>query len=100
MAAGVLESVGLLADACGAFDRYCAAGIEPDVARMRELVDRSLMLVTALVPALGYDRAAAIARAAHAGGLTLREVALAEGALAPEALDRLIDPARLTKGSA
>jgi fumarate hydratase class II len=99
MADGVLDSVGLLADACTAFERYCAAGIEPDVAHMRELVDRSLMLVTALVPAIGYDRAAAMARTAHARGLTLREAALEANAMSPEEFDRLTDPMRLARGA-
>jgi fumarate hydratase class II len=93
----VLESVGLLADACGSFERFCAAGIEPDAVRMAELVSRSLMLVTALVPAIGYDCAAAIARKALAEGTTLREAALASQALSAEEFDRLVDPARMTR---
>jgi fumarate hydratase class II len=97
MADRVLESIGLLADACDAFDRYCAAGIEADEVRMRELVDRSLMLVTALVPAIGYDRAAAIARKALAEGTTLREAALASGVLSADELDRLLDPTKMTR---
>ena len=97
MADRVLESVGLLADACDAFERFCAAGIEADAVRMGELVERSLMLVTALVPAIGYDRAAAIARTALAEGTTLREAALASNALSAEEFDRLVDPARMTR---
>ena len=97
MADAVLESVGLLADACDAFERYCAAGIEADVARMQAFVRSSLMLVTALVPVIGYDRAAAIARKAHAEGLTLREAAVALGALTAEELDRLVVPERMTR---
>jgi fumarate hydratase class II len=97
MADRVLESIGLLADACDAFERFCAAGIEVDAARMRELVERSLMLVTALVPAIGYDRAAAIAHKALAEGTTLREAALASSALTAEEFDRLIDPVRMTR---
>jgi fumarate hydratase, class II len=95
IADGVLESVGLLADAMDAFDVHCARGLEADVERMRTIVDRSLMLVTALAPVLGYDRAAALARAAHAQGITLREAALATGALSAEELDRLLDPVRM-----
>jgi fumarate hydratase class II len=97
IADGVLESVTLLADACDAFDRYCAAGIEPDAPRMEALVAGSLMLVTALVPAIGYDRAAAIAKKAHAEGRTLREAALALGALSGEEFDRLVVPASMTR---
>jgi fumarate hydratase class II len=96
MVDGVLESVGLLADACESFERYCAAGMEADVARMQTLVRSSLMLVTALVPVIGYDRAAAIARKAHEEGLTLREAALALGMTAEE-FDRVVVPERMTK---
>jgi fumarate hydratase class II len=98
MADGVLESIGLLADGCESFDRHCAAGIEADVARMQELVRSSLMLVTALVPAIGYDRAAAIARKAHAERLTLRDAALALG-MAAEEFDRAVVPERMTAPS-
>ena len=97
MAASALESVGLLADACEAFDRYCAAGIEADIERMQALVNASLMLVTALVPAIGYDRAAKIARKAHAEGLTLREAALASNELTAEQFDELVVPERMTR---
>jgi fumarate hydratase class II len=99
IAHGVLESVGLLADACDAFDRWCAVGLEPDAKRMAAYVEQSLMLVTALVPAIGYDRAAAIARKAHAEGLTLRAAALALGALSGEDFDRLVVAARMTRPS-
>jgi fumarate hydratase class II len=88
----VLHSTRLLADACASFDTHCARGIEPDRARIRELVDRSLMLVTALAPRLGYDRAAAIAKTAHAEGITLKEAAVKMGALTPEEFDREVRP--------
>ena len=88
----VLGSVRLLADACDSFDTYCARGIEPDRERIRALVDRSLMLVTALAPIIGYDRAAAIAKKAHAEGLTLREAALVLGYLSAEEFDRAMRP--------
>jgi fumarate hydratase class II len=88
----VLGSVRLLADACDSFDRYCARGIEPDRERIRTLVERSLMLVTALAPIIGYDRAAAIAKKAHAEGSTLREAALALGYLSAEEFDRAVRP--------
>jgi fumarate hydratase class II len=97
MADGVLESIGLLADALESFDRHCAAGLEADVDRMRALVERSLMLVTALAPAIGYDRAAAVARLAHTKGTTLREAALELGALSGDEFDRLVDPVRMTR---
>jgi fumarate hydratase class II len=88
----VLTSVRLLADACESFDTHCVRGIEPDRERIRFLVERSLMLVTALAPRLGYDRAAQIAKKAHAEGLTLKEAALALGYLTAEEFDREVRP--------
>ncbi|MGH7374148.1 MAG: class II fumarate hydratase [Candidatus Rokuibacteriota bacterium] len=88
----VLGSVRLLADGCASFDAHCARGIEPDRERIRFLVERSLMLVTALAPRLGYDRAAAIAKKAHAEGLTLKEAAVALGYLTAEEFDREVRP--------
>jgi fumarate hydratase class II len=84
----VLQSVRLLADASASFEEHCARGIEPDAARIRDLLGRSLMLVTALAPRLGYDRAAEIAKKAHAEGSTLREAAVALGYLTAEEFDR------------
>ena len=94
LADGVLESIALLADGCESFESHCASGIEANVSRMGELVRSSLMLVTALVPVIGYDRAAAIARKAHAEGLTLRAAALALGMTAEE-FDRIVVPERM-----
>ncbi|MGH7415545.1 MAG: class II fumarate hydratase [Candidatus Rokuibacteriota bacterium] len=88
----VLGSVRLLADACESFDTYCARGIEPDRERIRFLLERSLMLVTALAPRLGYDRAAAIAKKAHTEGRTLREATVALGYLTAEEFDRAVRP--------
>ena len=83
-----LQSARLLADGCVSFDEHCARGIEPNAARIAELVERSLMLVTALSPKIGYDRAAEIAKKAHRDGSTLREAALALGYVSAEDLDR------------
>jgi fumarate hydratase class II len=83
-----LQSARLLADGCASFEQYCARGIEPNAARIAELVERSLMLVTALSPKIGYDRAAEIAEKAHRDGSTLREAALALGYVSAEDLDR------------
>jgi fumarate hydratase class II len=88
----VLTSIRLLADASESFDTHCARGIEPDRERIRALVERSLMLVTALAPRLGYDRAAQIAKKAHAEGLTLKEAAVALGHLTGEEFDREVRP--------
>ena len=88
----LLWSARLLADGCRSFDRHCAAGIEPNRERMRALVAGSLMLVTALAPRIGYDRAAEIARRAHREGTSLRAAALALGYVTGEEFDRLTRP--------
>lgn len=87
-----LQSARLLADGCRSFDEHCARGIEPNLPRIRELLERSLMLVTALSPHIGYDRAAEIAKKAHREGVTLREAALALGYLTAEDFDRWVRP--------
>ena len=91
----VLQSVRLLADAMASFDRYCARGIEPNRQRIAELVSRSLMLVTALNPHIGYDKAAAIAKKAHREGTTLREAALALGHVTEAEFDAWVRPERM-----
>jgi fumarate hydratase class II len=83
----LLQSVRLLADGLLGFDRHCAQGIEPRRDRIAQLLENSLMLVTALNPHIGYDAAAQIARTAHARGLTLREAAIASGKLTGEQFD-------------
>ena len=95
VAHATLASVRLLADGIESFDRHCARGIEPRTERIAELLERSLMLVTALAPHIGYDRAAAIARHAHSEGITLRAAALALGALSEEDFERWVDPASM-----
>ena len=85
-----LQSTRLLADGADSFREHCVAGLEPDVPRMSQLVERSLMLVTALTPHIGYDAAAKIAHHAHHAGLSLREAALALGAVSPEDFDRWV----------
>jgi fumarate hydratase class II len=87
-----LQSVRLLADACASFDERCARGIEPDRAVIERHLGRSLMLVTALSPVIGYDAAASIAKKAHAEGTTLREAALALGLLTGEQFDAAVRP--------
>jgi fumarate hydratase class II len=77
------------------FDKHCARGIEPDLERIGELMERSLMLVTALNPHIGYDRSAAIAKHAHANGLSLREAALQVGGLTAEQFDAWVRPERM-----
>jgi fumarate hydratase, class II len=87
-----LQSARLLADGARSFDEHCARGIEADSARIGELLERSLMLVTALAPHIGYDRAAEIAKKAHREGSTLREAALALGYVSAQDFDRWVKP--------
>jgi fumarate hydratase class II len=87
-----LQSTRLLADGCRSFEEHCVRGIEPDVHRIRDLLERSLMLVTALAPHIGYDRAAEIAKKAHREGSTLREAAIALGYVKAEDFDRWVKP--------
>ena len=94
IAYAMLQSIRLLADAATSFTEHCVRGIRANEARINELMQRSLMLVTALAPAIGYERAAAIAKAAHANGTTLREEAIRLGV--PEAeFDRLVRAERM-----
>jgi fumarate hydratase class II len=91
-----LQSVRLLADGMASFNTHCAGGIEPNRERIAELLDRSLMLVTALNPHIGYDRAAEIAKRAHRDGTTLREAALASGHVSAEQFDQWVVPGEMT----
>jgi fumarate hydratase class II len=95
-----LQSARLLADGCASFEEHCARGIEANVPRMRELVERSLMLVTALAPHIGYDRAAEIAKKAHREGSTLKAAALALGYVSAADYDRWVRPDAMTKPTA
>jgi fumarate hydratase class II len=92
----LLKSARLLGDACVSFNDNCAAGIEPNLARIKQNLDNSLMLVTALIPRIGYEKAAAIAKAAHENGTTLKEEAVKSGFLTPEEFDQWVDPAKMT----
>ena len=93
-----LQSARLLADGARSFDEHCARGIEPDRARIEELVQRSLMLVTALNPHIGYDKAAKIAKTAHASGSTLRDAAVGSGWVSGEQFDAWVVPAQMVGG--
>ncbi|MDQ2928795.1 MAG: class II fumarate hydratase, partial [Pseudomonadota bacterium] len=87
-----LQSVRLLGDGARSFEEHCARGIEPDRARIADLVQRSLMLVTALNPHIGNDKSAKIAKEAHRSGSTLREAAIASGWLTAEQFDAWVVP--------
>ena len=87
-----LESVGLLANAADSFRKHCVEGLEVNEARIKELLERSLMLVTALAPTIGYDKATKVAKTAHKNGTTLREEALALGYVSAEDFDRIVRP--------
>jgi fumarate hydratase class II len=92
-----LHSVGILADACRTFREFCIEGIRPNRERIAELVDRSLMLVTALTPRIGYDKAAEIAKKAHHEGTTLKEAALALGYLTETEYDEAVRPENMVR---
>jgi len=91
----LLQSIRLLADACESFNEHCAIGIEPLKANIKSHLDRSLMLVTALNPHIGYDNAAKIAKKAHKEGLTLREAAIALGILTGDKFDEIVRPEKM-----
>ncbi|HEX7840186.1 MAG TPA: class II fumarate hydratase [Kofleriaceae bacterium] len=92
IAHAALQSIRLLGDACASFDEHCARGIEPNRAEIDRKLRGSLMLVTALAPHIGYDKAAQIAKHAHAHGTTLRDAAIALGLVTPDDFDRWVRP--------
>ena len=92
-----LHSVEILGDACATFREFCVEGLDADRPRIADLVARSLMLVTALAPRIGYDRAAEIAKTAHHEGSTLREVAVRLGYLTAEEYDALVRPESMVR---
>ena len=92
IALNVIDSLQLLGDAMASFAAHCVEGIEVDEAHARELLNRSLMLVTALAPHIGYDRAAGIAKRAHADGSSLREAAIAQGGVSAADFDAWVRP--------
>ena len=98
IAHNLLQSVALLSAACRLLAARCVDGIEADRERVRDMVERSLMMVTALAPKIGYDAAAAIAKQAWESGRTVREVALERAVLPPAELDEVLDPRQMTEG--
>jgi fumarate hydratase class II len=96
IAHAMLQSIRLLADVADSFTEKCIVGIEPDRSQMKQHLERSLMLVTALAPHIGYDKASEIAKAAHKNGTTLREEAIRLGHVRAEDFDRLVRPEDMT----
>jgi fumarate hydratase class II len=97
MAYCFLQSVQLLSDAAISFTDNCVVGIEAREENIKAALERSLMLVTALAPTIGYDNAARIAKTAHKNGTTLREEALATGLVSGADYDRLVRPEEMTR---
>jgi fumarate hydratase class II len=95
IAYAMLQSIGLIADATRSFTDNCVIGIRANEARIHELLERSLMLVTALAPKIGYERAAKIAKAAHANGTTLREEAIRLGYVSAAEFDQVVRPEKM-----
>jgi fumarate hydratase class II len=93
----VLESIGLITDAAGSFEEHCARGIEPDRRRIEQHLEDGLMLVTALTPHIGYEKAAEIALHAYRGGTSLREAALRLGYVTAEQFDEWVKPEEMTR---
>jgi fumarate hydratase class II len=98
MAYSLIQSIQILASGGDNFRKRCIEGLKADERRCREMVEQSLALATALVPEIGYDRAAEIAKKAYASKRTIKEVAEEEGLLPQERLDSLLDPRRMTNG--
>jgi fumarate hydratase class II len=95
----ILQSIQLIADSCNSFANNCIDGITPNIDRIKELCDKSLMLVTALNPHIGYDKAAKIAKKAHVDGVSLKEAATALGILTEEEFDLYVVPSKMTSPS-
>mgnify|MGYP001338874298 CR=1 FL=1 len=97
IAHNILQSIEIMSDSAKTFALYCVKGIEADKKRIKNLLDNSLMLVTALVPKIGYDKAASIAKLAHKNGTTLKEEVIKAGLLEDKEYDKIMDPMKMTK---
>jgi fumarate hydratase class II len=93
----MMHSIQLMADAARSFTEHCVTGIRADESRIRELMERSLMLVTALAPKIGYDNAAKVAKSAHQRGTTLKEEATRLGFVSADEFDQLVQPDKMTR---
>ena len=97
IAHNILQSIEIMADSSKTFALYCVKGIKADKKRIQQLLDSTLMLVTALAPKIGYDKAAKIAKTAHKNGTTLKEEVLKEGILTEKDYDKIMNPLKMTK---
>jgi len=93
----IAHSIAIMADGCTNFRRFLVEGTRPNLKRINEYVERSLMLVTALAPVIGYDKASKIAHHAIDNGLTLKAAALQLGYVSEEQFDRIVDPAKMVR---
>ncbi len=100
MIAGVMQSIAILSDGCTNFRKYLVEGTQPNHKKIGEYLQRSLMLVTALSPVIGYDKAAAIAHDAHREDLSLKEAAIRSGYIDEEQFDEIVDPRKMVGRSA
>ena len=97
IAHNILQSIEIMADSSKTFALYCVKGIKANKKRIQQLLDGTLMLVTALAPKIGYDKAAKIAKTAHKNGTTLKEEVLKEGILTEKDYDKIMNPLKMTK---
>ena len=93
----ILQSIEIMSDSAKTFALYCVKGIRVDKKRIKSLLDNSLMLVTALAPRIGYDKAASVAKAAHKNGTTLKHEVLKQGLINEKEYDKIMDPLKMTK---
>jgi fumarate hydratase class II len=93
----ITHSITILTDGCTNFNKFLVEGTKPNLKKIKEYVDRSLMLVTALAPVIGYDKASRIAHYAMDNDLTLKAAALKLGFVTPDEFDRVVDPAKMVK---
>jgi len=93
----ILQSIHIMADSAKSFSNYCIKGLKADKKRIKNLLDNSLMLVTALSPKIGYDNAAKIAKIAYKNGTTLREEVVKSGMVSEKEYDKIVDPKKMVK---
>ena len=93
----ILQSIEIMGDSAKTFGLYCVKGIQADKKRIKYLLENSLMLVTALAPKIGYDRAAHIAKTAHKNGTTLKQEVIKSGLIKENEYDKIMDPLKMTK---